>query len=230
MKKSSVIIIIVSVVLAAALLAAGGHIALKQYLTSKYETEIEHLNTLLAQKKTEKVVEEKIIEKEVVISGQTIQSGLRNIGELASSEYYFTHVSAIENSQTFYGYTIPFTTAKSIYSYDGVIKAGIDFNEILVDKNDEAKTIVVTIPHARILSSQVDTNSFCLWDEQTNIFTPFSMEDFNTSFSQMLTEEEQKAIDNGLLIRAEENAILMIRNFMSASYNVGDYEITVQIK
>lgn len=230
MKKSTFIITLVSVILGVALLSVGGCIAVKRYYAEQYDTEIAHLNDLLAQKKTEKVVEEKIIEKEVVISGQTIQSGLRNIGELASSEYYFTHVSVVEDEQTVWGVTIPFTKAKAIFSYEGVIKAGIDFNQILVSKDDEAKTIVVTVPHARILSSEVDPDSFYLWDEKTNLFTPFSMADYNASFVEMLAEEEQEAIDKGLLVRAEENAILMIRNFMSGSYNVGDYEITVQIK
>ena len=230
MKKSTAIIIIIAVAIAALALAGGGSLALRQYYTARHDAEIAHLNELLSEKKTERIIEEKIIEKEVVISGQTIQSGLRTIGELASSEYYFTHVSSVENAQTISGFKIPFTTAKAIFSYDGLIKAGIDFNELLVSKDDDAKTITVTVPHAKILSSEVDPDSFCLWDEKTNIFTPFTVDDYNTSFSDMLAEEEQKAIERGLLTKAEENAILMIRNFMSASYNVGDYEITVQIQ
>lgn len=170
---------------------------------------------------------EKIVEKEVVISGDTIRASMANIGKLCTAEYGYTHVERVDSSREIKGYKIPFTTASFIYSYDGTILAGIDFGEIRVDKDDAKKTIKVTLPKAEIISSDVDQDSFQLYDEKNNIFNPIRVTDVADSFADLKNTEEQKAIEKGLLDKAKENAVVLVENFMRGSYDVGDYEIEV---
>lgn len=171
---------------------------------------------------------EVIVEKEIVISGDTIRSSMVNIGKLCTAEYNFTHVERFDSAREINGFKIPFTTATFIYSYDGTITAGIDFTKIQIDKNDNKKQITVILPEADIISSDVDQDSFKLYDEKNNIFNPITVTDVADSFSDLKTSEEQKAVEEGLLVKAKENAKVLVENFIRGSYNVGDYDIQVR--
>lgn len=181
------------------------------------------------QVKTVEVVREveRIIAKEVEISGETIRNSMSNIGKLCTAEYSYTHVERVDSAKELYGYEIPFTTATFIYSYDGTILAGIDFTKIQINKNDRTKKITVTLPDVEIISSDVDQNSFKLYDEKNNIFNPIHVTDVADSFANLKNSEEQKAIDNGLLDRAKENAVTLVENFLLSSYDVRNYDIEV---
>lgn len=168
-----------------------------------------------------------VVEKEVVISGETIRASMVNIGKLCTAEYNFTHVERFDSSREINGYKIPFTTTTFIYSYDGTITAGIDFTKIQIDKNDIKKEITVTLPEAEIISSDVDQDSFKLYDEKNNIFNPISVADVAESFSDLKNSEEKKAVEEGLLDKAKENALVLVENFIRGSYNIGDYKIEV---
>jgi len=170
---------------------------------------------------------EKIIEKKVEISGETIQAGMENIGKLCTAEYSYTHVEHENSAREIKGFEIPFTTSSFIYSYDGTIMAGIDFAKIQIDKDDIEKVIIVTLPDVEIISSDVDQNSFELYDEKNNIFNPISVADVAGSFHDLKSSEEAKAIEKGLFEKAKENAVTLVKNFMCGSYDVKDYDIEV---
>lgn len=165
--------------------------------------------------------------KEPEISGETIRSSMANIGKLCTAEYNYTHVEHMDSSREIGGFKIPFTTASFIYSYDGTVMAGIDFTEIKIDKNTRTKIITVTLPEVEIMSSDVDQNSFRLYDEENNIFNPIHVTDVVDSFADLKDDEEQKAISAGLFDRAKENALTLVENFMRGSYDVKDYDIKV---
>ena len=170
---------------------------------------------------------EKVIEKEVEISGETIRASMANIGRLCTAEYNYTHVERVDSSREIKGFEIPFTTATFIYSYNGTIMAGIDFTKIQIEKDDIAKVITVTLPNVEIISSDVDQNSFELYDEKNNIFNPISVADVADSFADLKNSEEQKAIEEGLLEKAKTNAISLVENFMHGSYDVEEYTIKI---
>lgn len=227
--------IIATVIVILTFLVSGGSV----YATTKYFEahpktvevlkEVEKPVEKIVEKPVEKVVE-KIVEKEVVISGKTIEAGLNNIGKLSTSEYYYTHVATYDSSKEIKGFKIPFTTSKFIYSYDGTICAGIDFTQIDVQKDDTNKKITVTLPAVEIISSEVEQDSFKLYDDKNSIFNPYDVTDFAVSFAELKTSEEKKAIENGLFSHAKENAKSIVENFMKGSYNVGDYEIEVKFE
>jgi hypothetical protein len=170
---------------------------------------------------------EKIVEKEVTISGETIKYNISNIGKLSTAEYSYTHVEQVDETRKINGFKIPLTKSSFIYSYDGKITAGIDFTEVQVDKNDTTKEITVTLPDVEIISSDVDEDSFELYDEKNNIFNPISVTDVIDSLADLKTSEEEKAISRGLLDDAKSNAINLVENFLQASCNVQDYKINI---
>lgn len=181
--------------------------------------------------RVEETKEENIItETKVEITGETIREGLMDIGELATEEYYFTRVETYDSSKNFKGFKVPFTQSKFVYSYDGVVKAGIDFANITVVKDDLAKVITVTLPKSDILDCNIDTDTFKLYDEKNSVFNKFSVTDFNNTLDKMLDEAKADAIDKGVLERADENAKMIIKNFLLSTYTVDDYYIDVKTK
>lgn len=201
------------------LICCGAFLAAKFYFARENQT-----NEVVKEVVVEKEV---VIEKEVEISGETIRSNMVNIGKLCTAEYSFTHVERVDSSREIKGFKIPFTTATFIYSYDGTITAGIDFTKIQIDKNDINKEITIVLPEADVISSDVDQDSFKLYDEKNNIFNPISVTEITDSFSDLKESEEKKAIEEGLLDKAKENAKVLVENFIRGSYNIEDYDIEV---
>ena len=149
--------------------------------------------------------------------------GFENIGELATQSAYCTEVNVTEAAREFYGITIPFTQSKYIYSYDVVIKAGFDFRE--VKWKVEGKTIKVTLPEVKILSSQLDLDSFQLYHEAESIFMQISLQDNNEAIKAMVTDAQEQAVANGLLEEARKNGELILQGFFANVYDLSEYTI-----
>ena len=176
----------------------------------------------------ETVEKERIVEKELEITGEMIREEIRAIGELATEEYAYTEVETYDESKSFKGIEIPFTQSKFIFSYDGTIKAGIDFTQITVEKDDKKKEVVITLPEVKILSSEIDEKSFELYDEKNSIFNPIGVNDVNDSVINLKEVAEKKALEKGLLEKAKENAKSMIKSFVKNSFGLKGYTIKVQ--
>ena len=175
-----------------------------------------------------------VVDERVEITGEIIRSGLSDIGELATEEYYFTQVETYDSAksaQLFHiTFDLPLTRTRFIYSYDGVIKAGIDFTQVEVEKDDLKRLITVTLPKPYILGSEIDFDSFELYDEQTSIFNPVSVRDVNDTNREMLRSAEKDALAKGLLDRAGKNAETLIKNFLRGGYDVREYAIRIERK
>ena len=174
-----------------------------------------------------------IIQEETLVSGETISSGIREMGELNTAEYYFSRTENVENTKQLdltslgidFKADIPLTTNSFTYSYDGEIKAGIDFTQVTVEVDNETKTITVKLPETKITSSEIDPDSYKLYSVTNNILNPISPDDFALSLSDLIHTEEERAIEKGLLQKAQKNAEVLIRNFVK-SYAEG-YKITI---
>ena len=72
----------------------------------------------------------KIGNKEAQTDGKTAKLTFEDIGELATQSAYCMEIEMIEDGQKAFGFDVPFTQAKQIYSYDVEIKAGYDFTKL----------------------------------------------------------------------------------------------------
>ena len=171
----------------------------------------------------------------VTITGEEIQSGINNIGELNTAEYYFTRVEEVNSVRQVdlnqigikIKFDIPGTANGFTYKYDGEIKAGIDFTKVTVEKNDDAKTITVKSPKATITNSNVDPDSYEFYVKDNNILNPIDPENYAISFADLIHSEEEKAVESGLLTKAEDNAKMMLENFVKNSYGCEDFTTEV---
>lgn len=159
------------------------------------------------------------------VKSETVQFGLKDIGELATQAGFYTNVQTIKGSRQLFNIDIPFTENKYIFSYDGVIKAGLDFGDVDIDVNKEAHIVTIKMPSIKILSNDIDHDSLQVYNEVKNIFNPLKLSDVNLSLIEMEKQAEETAIANGLFENAQANAEVLIRGFLSAAFDPGVYSL-----
>ncbi len=151
--------------------------------------------------------------KEVTID--LIKSEIYAIGELATIEYLYTDAGKFENPKQLFGFNVPFTTKSFIAKWDGIIKAGVKIDQIIVEINDSNKEIIVHMPKSVILSHEIKKESIETLDEKDGLFNPVKVEDVR-EFDKVSKEAmEERAIENGILDKATENAKEIIEKLVN---------------
>ncbi len=166
-----------------------------------------------------------VFSEKTQVSSETVEMELKNIGELATHAGYYTNVQVIKSARQIFGVDIPLTQSQFIFSYDGVVKAGVDFADIEIGVDEGRGQIVVTLPEIKVLSNEIDLDSLEIYDESNNIFHPLNIDDINVSLIEMQEESEAKAIENGLLENARENAEALLRGMLAGFYDAQRYAI-----
>lgn len=175
--------------------------------------------------KPDKKSEEKVL---VTVSTETIRDGLANMGTLVTQEYYFTQVEKYTKEKTILQFIN--SSSEFIYSYDGTVTAGIDFEKIEIKKDDNEKKLTVVLPDSEIQTVTIDKDTFKIYSEKDSLWNPLKLEDYNISLSEFEAAAKQKAVDNGILERSDEQAQLLVSNFISNIPTASDYEIVFEKK
>lgn len=200
-KSRLITIAIIAIVLLAIILG----IFLKGYISAKekYETVISELEAEV-DRLSDPIVKYEEASREVSID--LIKAEIKDIGELATIEYLYTDAGKFEDPKQLFGMNVPFTTKSFIAKWDGIIKAGVKVDEIIVEINDADKEIIVHMPKAQILSHEIDSDSIETLDEKDGLFNPVKVEDVREFDAISKEAMEQRAIENGILDKAYENA------------------------
>ena len=86
----------------------------------------------------------------------------------------------------------------------------------MVEEDEDTGKITITIPDAIITSNEVDTSTFEVYDENSNIFNPIKVTDINESIDDIKASALEKAKEKGILEKAKENAKALVENFVSS--------------
>lgn len=170
--------------------------------------------------KEKKHKKEKVV---VTVDVETLQDGLENMGVLVTQEYYFTQVETYTKEKSYL--KIFNSTSEFTYSYDGKVTAGVDFEKIKITKDDAKKTISIQLPESEIQSVDIDTNTFKAYSEKDSLWNPIKLEDVNNSMKEFEANAKQKALDSGILERADIQAQSLIVNFVQNFPNASGYQI-----
>ena len=166
--------------------------------------------------------------KFISFDSKTTRIGFEDIGELATQTAYCTELSVTDKSRDLFGITIPFTRSKNIYSYDIFIKAGFDFEDIEWEEN--GTSIEVKLPAPKVLSSEINLDSFKIYHEDESIFTQITMTENNEGMKVLKEKAEEDAIANGLLDNARANVETILTGFFANAYDLKEYEIIFKDK
>ncbi len=167
----------------------------------------------------------RVIEIEKKITAEVIRENLQDVGVLTTEEYYFTEVISYSKVKKLWKIELGITESSYLISYDGVVTAGIDFTAVDVQKDDEQKRILIILPKSEILSVDIDPESFQLYSEKEGLGNPVSVTDYNQSLVEMEQNARQKALDRGILTRADGNARKLVGQLVAGLVNTEEYTI-----
>jgi len=158
-----------------------------------------------------------------IINISTIIKEILPISEYASLVYHYSAV--ITNKDK-----LPILGRRAIYSIDGAIKLGFNCKEIVI--NDKYNIITLKMPPIKILSHVPFRDSFCLYDEKTNIFNRYTLEDANKIREDNEKEQEEKVNKNeGLFMQAKASAEQQFKSFLEIIPEIKNkYEIKFEWK
>lgn len=168
------------------------------------------------------IVKPLVYTKEEARTSDTIREQLVDIGELATLEYNYTKVVQRQVTEKYF-YIIS-DTNNQLYSFDGVIKVGIDCKDLDIKVDKATKQYIVYVPEIKILSHEIDLDSYTYYfdeiEEGKELATQHEAED--------MKEQEEKMTNQGLLDRARASADETIGRIIRAAINETnnkDYEI-----
>ncbi|MDR1505497.1 MAG: DUF4230 domain-containing protein [Treponema sp.] len=134
------------------------------------------------------------------VSAHTVVKEVLPVGEYASLAYHYTSVVRDISSKDINGWNIPFTTRKYIFTYDGVMKLGIDGTRIRVEEvplSAGGPEIRVILPPVRILSHEIIDGSIEVFEQSQTIFNEIKIEDAFRVTADRKREMEDKALLGG---------------------------------
>ena len=174
-------------------------------------------------------------ESTLKLSGEEIKGELVKIGELATMEYNYTHVSTLSkqkaiNVASVYSIELPWSWANStlVYSVDGCIKFGYNFEDIDVNVDDENNKITIKLPETKVLSNELDMKSVQVLDQKNGLFKSIDYNDIFDSEESIKEEELKIATEKGALESAKANATDLIKNALTGILTAQDYEVVVE--
>ena len=214
------VIAVIVIVVVATIFVKGYSSAKEKYedTITQLEAEVDRLSDPIA------VYEEASREIDINVVNVEIQE----IGELATLEYLYTDAGKFEDPKQLFGKDVPFTTKSFIAKWDGIIKAGVDISQVTAEVDSNSKEVVVHIPKAEILSHEIDSESVETLDQKNGLFNPVSVEDVREFDAESKEKMENRAIENGILDKAFENAESIIEKLIDPM--IQEFEYTVRFE
>jgi|GEM_PF-2762682 len=161
-----------------------------------------------------------------------LQEQVLSISELATIKYDYTSVINSSNGRNVGSWTIPFSKKTIIAVLDGTMKIGIDVSKIDFPKiptpteDGEPQVVTITIPKATVLDHYPRDQR--VLEEKDGFLNKSTAADYIIDVALALQEMEEKAIADGLLERAEEEARQIIERLVRV-FPVEGYTIEVAV-
>ena len=161
-----------------------------------------------------------VIEKPVVC--------YQDIEDIAFQEATIKEIGKIHKPMELGKYEVDtfLTTSDYVFSYNAVIKAGYDLENIKDDGGNElTQTITVTLPKVSILDSYLDEKSYVQYWEGEKITANVGLEDFHKEKKKMLKEAKQDAIKGGLYEKTSDHAKVVITDYIHSLKGYENYNV-----
>ncbi len=141
------------------------------------------------------------------------------ISELSTASYTYNAIASI--------YAEDEASVKYHVAYNGTVVAGIDFSDIKITPDAEAKKIIIDLPQCKITETSVDYGSmeYIFIDKKAENET-VSQEAFRACQKDL---EKRAAADSHLLTMAKQNTVSVVEALMSPWVKArSGYEIVIQ--
>ena len=165
------------------------------------------------------------------VSNHISKSSIQKICELATLDCFYHNVSEWSKSGNIIGYG-----AKKLWiEYDGMVRIGVNANDIKISEPDKANVITVTIPDAIVLDKDLDENSIYEIDSESPLwgFVPLynsvKTADRKTALTTAQNDMEASASNNAMILdEAKERAKMIIEQNIKTATKADETEYTVR--
>ncbi len=214
------------------LLAATGWFAVNQYNTAReLRDQLEAKEHIIDTLHEGSDAAQKDQEAKAAVTSERLKSAMSGLSELATQEYAYRNADMKEESETWvFGWKRPFSGNRIVIKYDGVITAGIDFKDIDVAVNQEARAVTVTVPKSKIISNEIPQESIEILEVKDGLFNKVTIDDYNDFISEQKTAMEKEAVEKGILEKADQEVRTLIENFLFALPDMAEYNLTVSTR
>lgn len=160
---------------------------------------------------------------------EILKEQITEISEMATLEYRYSGKATYDGgSLQLFGKNVPFTAKSMIVYYEGIVKLGSDLSGIEIEPGESRNQIIVTIPHSKILSHEIDENTWEVLDVKNGLFNRVTLED-NGEFVKKQKKAREKEIKKGDLPKqADEKMVSQLTGFLTMAYP--DIEVEVKFK
>ena len=172
-----------------------------------------------------------VMPEKIELREENLEELFASASELVTLKYYYTNAADLEKYRELFGMRVPLTTNRTVFTYDGVINAGIDLSDIIFDEIDnEKKTIHITLPYPKVISNELDMSSFEYYDVKNSVFTSISPEEVTYKIDELkqMQEDELKQ-KGGFYDSVTDNAENVLRNILSLSELTSGYKVTFSV-
>lgn len=137
-----------------------------------------------------------------------IYTEIRDVCEIALVRKNFTSIIPIDEDKKIplLNVHMPGSSRKLLLTYSGTIVFGFDLKDVKIFPEAERR-LKISLPQSRILDSYADMKSIKIHHKETGIFAEnVTLEEQSRLVDVDLEDHKQKSIQDGLLLRANENA------------------------
>ena len=166
-------------------------------------------------------------EKERGYDSSSVMSRITYLQELALVKHNYTGVISYKDYMKIMNLNVPLTNKFFLLKYHGYIKAGVDFDRITVEPQNDT-TILVSLPKPRILETVIDENSIEVFNESDNAFNPIRISDYNEALIREKQVMVNDALEQGILEESTQHAKMAIRSLLK-EMGYRDIRITEQL-
>lgn len=156
----------------------------------------------------------------------TVFTKISHIQELSTVKYNYSGVIGYKDAVKIFNMSIPLTEKFFLIKYNGYLKAGVDFDKIVVNVNEDK--VFISMPRARIFDIVIDENSVTVYNESDNAFNPIKISDFTQALSKEKETMTQDAIKQGILKDANQHAEIAIKSILE-EMGFKDVDITMEV-
>lgn len=215
LKNVAVGVLVLILAIVAVLLFHSRQNALHQQVEQQ-AAQIERQNQLIEALR-KKILDEESSRKSIpVITTETLKSQINTLQQLITQEYIYTNADErTDDAKWLFGWKRPFSDTRLLVTYDGSIKAGIDLAEVQVEVTEEPRKITITLPKAEITDNNIPQDSIRIVEIKNGFLNEITFDDYNTFISEQKIVMENKAIERGILEKADEEARKVIEAFLA---------------
>lgn len=141
------------------------------------------------------------------------------ISEMATLEYRYKGDATYDGgARKVFGKDIPLTSKSMLVYYEGVVKMGSDLSSVDVKLNAQSDKLTITIPHSKILSHEIDEDTWEVLDVDNGLFNRVTPEDNGEFVKEQKHKMEQQIDKSDLSKQADKKTVKQITNFLKMTY------------